>query len=48
MNIIDLIKIIREVKVLLDHFREDPEFNKKLLLDQQIFIEIDKIKPNSK
>lgn len=48
MNIIDIIKIIREVKILLDHFREDPEFNKKLLLDQQIFIEIDRIKTNSK
>ncbi len=34
MNIINLIKIIREIKVLLDHFREIPEIHNKLLLDQ--------------
>ena len=34
MNIIQIIKVIRETKVLLDHFRKDPEINNKLLLDQ--------------
>jgi hypothetical protein len=34
MNIVNIIKIIREIKVLLDHFREIPEINNKLLLDQ--------------
>jgi hypothetical protein len=34
MNIINIVKAIREIRVLLDHFKEFPEINKKLLLDQ--------------
>ena len=33
MNIENIIKIIREVKVLLNHFKKDPDLKKEFLLD---------------
>ena len=33
MNIVFIIKLLREVKIMLEHFRNDPEINKKIFND---------------
>ena len=43
MNIVFIIKLLREVKILLEHFRKDPEINLKIFSDNQMFIELDEI-----
>ena len=44
MNIIHIIKIIREIKVLLKHFRKNPEINNEILADKQGLIDLDDVK----
>ena len=33
MNIVFILKLLREVKIMLEHFRNDPEINKKIFND---------------